>query len=118
MQFYSFSKHNGKSIIQFQSQFIMSRVLQTDKETHIGCIYLEENGLIGYHQAVVSQLLLVVGGEGFVRNEKEEYIKVQLGDAVFWDKGEWHETKTEHGLTAIVIEGVELNPSAFMPLQR
>lgn len=96
----------------------MSRVLQTDMETHIGCMYLEGNGVIGYHQAIVPQLLLVVNGEGYVRNDKEGYIKVQAGDAVFWEQDEWHETETVHGLTAIVIESVELNPSAFMPLQR
>ena len=55
-----------------------------------------------------------MNGEGTVRGEKEEYFKVQPGDAVFWEKDEWHETKTETGLTAIVIESEELNPSMFM----
>jgi quercetin dioxygenase-like cupin family protein len=45
-----------------------------------------------------------MNGEGYVRGEKEEYIKVQSGDAVFWEKDEWHETKIGTGLTAIVIE--------------
>ncbi|WP_449444535.1 cupin, partial [Ureibacillus acetophenoni] len=85
-----------------------------EKVTNIGCMYLEENGIIGYHQAVVPQLLLIMNGEGFVRGESEEYFKVQPGDAVFWEKDEWHETKTDKGLTAIVIESEELNLERFM----
>lgn len=118
MEFYKISKDSGKKIFHFNSNFIMSRVIQTDKTTNIGCMHLEEGGVIGYHQAVVPQLLLVISGEGYVRNDKDEYFKVQSGDAVFWEKDEWHETKSNKGLTAIVIESVELNPSLFMPLKK
>jgi quercetin dioxygenase-like cupin family protein len=118
MEFYKFSKDSGKKISKFNSDFVMSRIIQTEKATQISCMYLKENGVIGYHQAVVPQLLLIMNGEGYVRGDKEEYVKVQTGDAVFWDKDEWHETKTNTGLTAIVIESEELNPSSFMPLKK
>ncbi|MGJ9458346.1 cupin [Oceanobacillus sp. CF4.6] len=114
MEFYKFNKDNGKIISKFNSNFIMSRIIQTNKVTNIGCMYLDEKGIVGYHQAVVPQLLLIVNGEGYVRGEKEEYFKVQSGDAVFWEKDEWHETKSDKRLTAIVIESEELNPSSFM----
>lgn len=71
-----------------------------------------------YHQAVVPQLLLILNGEGYVRNKKDEHFKVESGDAVFWGKDEWHETKTDVGLTAIVIESEELTPALFMPLKK
>ena len=64
------------------------------------------------------QLLVVITGEGYVRNDREEYFKVQSGDAVYWEKDEWHETKSDKGLTAIVIESVQLNPSLFMTLKK
>lgn len=115
MEIYHFTKESGKNISAFQSDFIMSRIIQTTNGAHIGCMHLEENGVIGYHQAVIPQLLLVVSGEGFVRADGEDYVKVQSGDAVYWKKDEWHETKTDKGLTAIVIESEELNPAAFMP---
>ncbi|MGE7602517.1 cupin [Peribacillus sp. NPDC097675] len=118
MEFYTFSKDSGKRISKFNSNFIMSRVIQTDKAANIGCMHLEENGVVGYHQAVVPQLLVVIVGEGYVRNDKEEYFKVESGDAVFWEKDEWHETKSDKGLTAIVIESMELTPSFFMPLKK
>jgi quercetin dioxygenase-like cupin family protein len=118
MKFYNFNKDSGKKIFNFNSDFIMSRIIQTEKAAHIGCMHIEENGVIGFHQAVVPQLLLIMNGEGYVRGEGEEYFNVQPGDAVFWDKDEWHETKSEKGLTAIVIESEELNPSSFMPLKQ
>lgn len=117
MKFYQLSKENGKNITQFKSSFIMSRIIETEASASIGCMYLEENGVIGYHQAVVPQLLLIIEGEGFVRNEQAQYYQVQPGDAVFWEKDEWHETKTDTGLTGIVIESEQLNPSAFMPIK-
>ncbi|MBN6205743.1 hypothetical protein JYK21_04700 [Ralstonia pickettii] len=116
MKFYTFSKDSGNRVTQFNSEFIMSRVVETDGLTRIGCMHLEENGIIGYHQAIVPQLLLIVNGEGLVRSKEDEYSKVQAGDAVFWEKGEWHETKSEKGLIAIVIESEKLNPSEFMSL--
>lgn len=117
MKFYQLSKENGKNIKQFKSNFIMSRIINTETAASIGCMYLEENGVIGFHQAVVPQLLLILEGEGYVRNEQEQYFQVQPGDAVFWEEGEWHETKTDKGLTGIVIESEQLNPATFMPIK-
>ncbi|WP_282156276.1 cupin [Cytobacillus gottheilii] len=116
MKIYSFRKEEGKKITKYDSNFIMSRIIQSEKPVHVGCMHLEENGVIGYHQAVLPQLLLIMNGEGFVRGEREEYIKVQSGDAVFWEKDEWHETKTDLGLTAIVISE-QLHPDSFMALR-
>lgn len=118
MEFYKFNKDSGKRISKFNSDFIMSRIIQTSKVTNIGCMHLDRNGIVGYHQAVVPQLLLILNGEGYVRNEKDEYFKVESGDAVYWEKDEWHETKTDVGLTTIVIESEELTPALFMPLKK
>lgn len=118
MEFYNFNKESGKKISKFNSDFIISRIIETNKVTSIGCMHLDRNGIVGYHQAIVPQLLLILNGEGFVRNEKDEYYKVAVGDAVFWRKDEWHETKTTIGLTAIVIESEELTPELFMPLKK
>ncbi|WP_326238358.1 AraC family ligand binding domain-containing protein [Alkalihalophilus marmarensis] len=68
---------------------------------------------MGYHQAAVPQLLLIIEGEGWVRTENE-ILSTNKGDAVFWEKGEWHETRTDNGLTAISIESTDLNPEKFM----
>ncbi|MEG9295174.1 cupin [Mangrovibacillus sp. Mu-81] len=113
MEIYQFTKETGKKITKFNSDFVMSRITKTEKAAHIGCMHLDENGVIGYHQAVVPQLLLVVSGEGWVRGETDEFIKVHSGEAVYWEKDDWHETKTDKGLTAIVIESEELDASVL-----
>jgi len=118
LEIYQFKKETGKKITQFNSDFILTRIALTQKKAIIGCIHLEKNGVIGYHQAVVPQLLIIVNGEGFVRGEADDFVKVQSGEAVFWMKDEWHETKTLTGLTAIVIESEELDTSPLMLLQK
>lgn len=110
MEILSFAKEYGRRVTHYDSNFILSRLAITEGRTVISFMYLEENGIIGYHEAPVNQILYVVTGEGFVCNEKKEYKHLQAGDAVFWTQGEWHETKTATGLTAIVIEGETLNP--------
>ncbi|MFD2211109.1 hypothetical protein ACFSMW_15490 [Virgibacillus halophilus] len=40
--------------------------------------------------------------------------QVGSGTAVFWVQGEGHETYSEYGMTAIVIEGKELDPASYM----
>jgi len=114
MEFYTFNKDAGTKITKYDSDFIFSRIVRTQTGASIGCMHLSEGGVIGYHQAVSPQLLLILKGEGYVRSESNEYVKVQEGDAVFWQKDEWHETKSDIGLTAIVIESESLNPSTFM----
>lgn len=117
MDVYKFSKDKGKKVTKFNSDFVMSHIIETKKTAHVSCMYLEENGVIGFHQALSPQLLLILNGEGYVRGDNEDFIKVQSGDAVFWKKDEWHETKTDKGLTAIVIESEQLSPSTFMTLK-
>lgn len=110
MEIFSFAKQYGRYVTHYDSNFILSRLAITEGRTVISFMYLEENGVIGYHEAPVNQILYVVAGEGYVCNEKKEYQHLQVGDAVFWTQGEWHETKTDSGLTAIVIEGKTLAP--------
>ncbi len=118
MEIYKFRKDVGHNITNYNSNFIMSHITQTQNPAHIACMYLEMGGIIGYHQAVVSQLLLIVSGEGFVRGEGNELVKVHSGEAVLWKKDEWHETKTHKGLTAIVIESEELDTSSLIAVSK
>lgn len=111
MEIYQFNKEDGKQISQFDSNFIMSNIVQTENATRIGCMYLEAQGNIGYHEAIVPQLLLVVAGEGEVCSDDKVFINVKKGDAVFCEKGEFHETISTKGLTGIIIEGENLTPS-------
>jgi quercetin dioxygenase-like cupin family protein len=69
------------------------------------CFRLAPGGRIGRHPAAVPQLLAVVEGSGWVSGEDGEAQAIGAGEAVWWAKGEEHETWTDEGLTAIVVEG-------------
>ena len=56
-------------------------------------------------------------GEGYVCGADKEKVKVKAGQAVFWEKGEFHETSTEHGLMAIVMEAEDLERAILMPIK-
>ncbi|WP_257347586.1 cupin domain-containing protein [Pseudalkalibacillus decolorationis] len=115
MKIYRFDQEVGKHITQFDSSFIMSRVVAADEPAHIGCMHIKAEGIVGYHKAVSDQLFLVVAGEGWVRGEEDEKTKIKTGEVAFWEDGEWHESGTDTGMTAIVIESTNLDPSIFMP---
>ncbi|PHE01101.1 cupin [Bacillus toyonensis] len=117
MKIFDFSEKSGKRISVFQSNFIMSKIVNHQGNVHIGAMHLQENGIIGYHEAVVSQLLLIMDGEGYVCGADKEKIKIRAGQAVFWEKGEFHETSTEHGLLGIIMEAENLEQSIVMPIK-
>jgi hypothetical protein len=54
-------------------------------------------------------LLCVVTGEGWVSGPDGNRIPIAVGRAAFWGRGEEHETGTDTGLTAIVLEGQDLS---------
>src|SRR5262249_15434232 len=100
-----------KQITQFGSQNLKGlRIAQTTHATNVTCLQLGANGLVGRHQAVNNQLFLVVTGSGWVCGDNEKEIPISAGQGAFWQAGEWHTTRTEQGLTAIVVEGPDVIP--------
>ncbi|EOQ09229.1 hypothetical protein KOY_03198 [Bacillus cereus VDM021] len=116
MKIFDFSEKVGNHISVVHSNFIMSKIVKHQEDIHIGCMHLQPKGIIRYHEAVVSQLLLIVQGDGFVCGADKKKKKVQPGQAVFWSRGEFHETTTETGLMAIVIESENLESNIRMPI--
>jgi quercetin dioxygenase-like cupin family protein len=113
MKLFRFDAEVGKTIEKFgSSNAVISRVARAAGSAQIGCMHLSENGLVGYHQAVVPQLFLVLQGEGWVTGEDRKKVPIKAGQAAFWTAGEWHESGTETGMTAIVIESEQLDPAA------
>lgn len=43
MEVYTFSKGVGKNVTQYTSNFIMTRILQAEDVTKIGCMHLGES---------------------------------------------------------------------------
>lgn len=116
MQLFRFDVEVGKSLTAFGSHDVfLSRILRTTGGVQIGCFYVQPGGVIALHQALGPQLFLVVQGEGWVRAKEESRTPIHAGHAVFWEHGEWHETGSDSGLIAVVVEGAELEPERFMP---
>lgn len=116
MQLFRFDQLAGRTIDRFDSvNATISRIMRTPGSVQIGCIHLGESGVVGYHPAVCPQLFLVVNGEGWVCGEDQKRVRVGPGQAAFWTTGEGHESGSEAGMTAIIIEGEGLDPASFMP---
>ena len=116
MRLFRFDPQVGKNIDRYESSgFIISRVVHVFGESVVNCAYLNAGGMIGYHQATLPQLFLVVQGQGWVRGEDSERIPIRAGQAAYWQKEEWHESGTEAGMTVIIIEGTDFDPAKWMP---
>lgn len=95
----------------------MSRLAHTEG-IHVGCIRLGPGGLVRYHRASTYQLFAVVEGEGWVRGEGPERVPIRTGQATFWEPGESHESGTDTGMVALVVETDTLggDPEAIGPV--
>ena len=113
MRIIKMNEIEGKAVTQYDSKMIMRKIMMTEKPAHVGIIHLEKSGIVGYHEATVPQVLLIIEGEGWVRTGTDDKVKITAGDAVVWAKGEGHETNTDLGLKAIVIESEGVETSLF-----
>jgi quercetin dioxygenase-like cupin family protein len=117
MKIFRFDSEVGKSIDIFGSQgFVISKLVHLSDEADIKNAYLSPYSIIGYHQTTEDQLFAVVHGEGWVRGEAlESRCSIKAGQAAFWQAGEWHESGSETGMTVILIEGKDIDPTKTMP---
>ncbi len=115
MKIFRFDAGVGIPIKQFDSKNVVeARGVRTATRTQIGCMHLMAGGILGYHQATLPQLFMVIQGEGWVRGQSDVRVRVTPGQAAFWTKGEWHESGTDTGMSAIVIESETLDPTIYM----
>lgn len=115
MKIYRFDRETGTPIDEHGSTAAaISTIASLNEPASVKCIHIEPKGLVGSHPAVNPQLLLVVQGNGYLRGEGAIRTPIKAGQAVHWDRGEWHETSTDSGLVAIVIESATLDPSQYM----
>jgi quercetin dioxygenase-like cupin family protein len=66
-------------------------------------------GVVGRHPTGSHQLFAVVSGSGWVSGMDGEREPVAPGDLVVWEPGEEHESGSDEGMTALVIEAEELD---------
>ena len=74
-------------------------------DAHLVVVRLRPRGTIGRHPAAGRQLLVVVSGDATVSGYDGEPVEIGPGEAAVWEPNEPHETRSENGLTALVVEG-------------
>ncbi|GKU79177.1 cupin [Paenibacillus sp. L3-i20] len=112
MKIYDFGKESGQNIISYKSSGAdYTKIVKHNKQIQIGCIYIGQEGIVGLHKAPVNQLMLVVSGQGWVSGEEGIRYKIMPGQAAFWQRGECHESGSHTGMTVIVIESEDLEPT-------
>lgn len=115
MKLFDFSNEVGRQLTLFDSNNTVYTPLVTqDNRVKVSCMHVAPQGVIGFHEATIDQLFLVVSGEGWVRGAEKNRTPIQAGTAAFWAAGEWHESGSETGMMAIVVEGKALEMSKML----
>jgi mannose-6-phosphate isomerase-like protein (cupin superfamily) len=74
-------------------------------------IELGAGSVLGMHPVAVPQLFVVVEGSGWAQTEAGEEEPLGPGAVVYWNTGESHETRSDRGLVALVVEAERLEPA-------
>jgi len=90
-----------REIEHFGSQgFMHSRVARGDVQVSL----VQLDGVIGGHEAASRQRLVVLAGQVTCSAEGES-VRLGVRDAVEWQIGEWHETRSHEPSTLLLVEG-------------
>lgn len=74
-------------------------------DAHLVVVQVRPGGVIGRHPAAGRQVLVVVSGDATVSGSNGVTSDIGPGEAAVWEPNEPHETRTEGGLVALVVEG-------------
>jgi quercetin dioxygenase-like cupin family protein len=83
--------------------------ISQESPTQAAIFRFAPGGRLLRHPATYPQILAVLEGSGTVSGAEGVEEPIVAGEAVFWHGGEEHETKSADGLTALIIEGRELD---------
>jgi mannose-6-phosphate isomerase-like protein (cupin superfamily) len=116
MKRFSVAAEHARPIGDYGSSFRLLRLLRArSSEVRVDLAYLAPGDVIARHPAGLRQLFCVIAGSGFVSGEDEIEHPISAGEAAFWTQGEQHQTRSEQGLTAIIIQSPELDPNGLLP---
>jgi quercetin dioxygenase-like cupin family protein len=78
-------------------------------QAHTVVIEIGPGGVVGRHPAGVAQLFAVVRGSGWVSGSDGEREALTAGEAVLFEQGEEHESGSDDGMTALVVEAESID---------
>lgn len=96
------------------SKTVISPIFMSDAASRFACFHIAAGGFIPKHPATGPQLFVVVEGTGWVSGNDGERIPIKSGQAAFWEPEESHESGTDTGMKAIVVECSSFDPGLFM----
>ena len=88
---------------------VSASVRRLAPEAHAVVIEIGPGGVVGRHPSVVRQLFVVVRGSGWVSGADGLRIQISAGEAVLWEPGEEHESGSDEGMTAVVVEAEHID---------
>lgn len=105
MQILDFGGAQGHMIDRFESRHARHVGLaQIAGRGGVSVIRLGPGGVLGRHPAVVDQLFCIIEGRGWVSGPDGARLAVGTGQAAYWRTGEEHESGSDDGMTALVVE--------------
>jgi len=96
------------------SKTVISPIFWSDVGSRFACFHVGAGGFVPKHPATGPQLFAVVEGDGWVAGDDGERVPIKAGQAAFWEPGETHESGTDTGMKAIVVECASFDPGLLM----
>jgi quercetin dioxygenase-like cupin family protein len=90
---------------------IGARVRRLAGDAHVVVIEVAPGGVVARHPAGMAQLFTVVSGSGWISGGDGAREPISAGEAVLWEPGEEHESGSDEGMTALVVEAESLDAS-------
>ena len=105
-------RESERRIERFGSREFGIKRLGRLADGQVVCVRLGAGGLVGRHVATIAQLFAVIEGDGWVAGGERRREPIAAGEAVVFAAGEEHESGTETGLVALVVESASLDARA------
>jgi hypothetical protein len=105
MELIRFDEGSGWPIEKYDSTFTMAPITPPDTPVKAACFHVPPGGVVGFHPAAVPQLFCVLAGSGWVTGADRERVPIRAFEGAFWEQGESHESGSDEGMTAVVLEG-------------
>jgi quercetin dioxygenase-like cupin family protein len=89
--------------------------ISEESRIQVAIFRVSPGGRLLRHHATYPQILAVLEGSGEVSGADGVEEAISAGQAVFWPKGEEHETTSASGLATLIIEGESLDRFRDLP---
>lgn len=106
------SPETARRVTEYDSHGTRWHLLpSSDSAARIGLMHYSPGAILGMHPAGIDQLFVVVSGSGWVKTGEGEPETIAEFEAVLWKAGEAHESGSDVGMTAVIIQAETFDES-------